>query len=157
MRFPGFERKRDAPPDSPSAAWWPATDEGFDLRFIVITADEEFYLKLGQIAGSCDWKIARVASIDEAEALIRNKPAPLVVYEGDSGDGNWRSGLRRLNELPTHPCVLLASSVSDDNLLREVIRNHGYDILPKSAPKENLIRCLNFAWFWALAWGRGRP
>jgi len=134
-----------------------SADDDRILRFLVITADEEFYLKLRQIALSCQWKIARAVSIGEAEILIRNEPVPLVVYESDSGTGDWQSGLRRLNELSRHPCVLLASAVSDDNLLREVVRNHGYDILPKSAPPENVIRCLNFAWFWALAWGRGRP
>lgn len=125
------------------------------LRFVVITADDEFYGRLEQIASSCRWLIARAASIEDAVAPIGDSPTPLIVYESMPGDGDWQSGLRRLNELPAHPCVLLASRVSDDNLLREVVRNHGYDILPKAATSEKLIRCLNFAWL-ALAWGRGR-
>jgi hypothetical protein len=59
--------------------------------------------------------------------------------------------LKNMNDLPAHPSVLLASRVADDYLLQEVVRNHGYDLLPKSAPSEKLIHCINFAWFWARA------
>ncbi len=47
--------------------------------------------------------------------------------------------MKRLNNLPARPCVLLASRVADDYLLQEVVRNHGYDLLPKSAPSAKLI------------------
>jgi hypothetical protein len=149
MRIPGFERKGKTPRDNPDpvAGSRLAADDDLILRFIVITADEEFYLSLEQIAGTCEWRIWRAVSIDEAEALIKAKPSAMVVYDRDSNDGNWRCALRRLNESSGKPCVLLASRVADDYLLQEVVRNHGYDILPKSAPKEKLIRCLKFAWF----------
>src|SRR6185503_18765458 len=71
--------------------------------------------------------------------------------DSDSTDGNWRDALKNMNDLPAHPSVLLASRVADDYLLQEVVRNHGYDLLPKSAPSEKLIHCINFAWFWARA------
>jgi hypothetical protein len=135
----------------------PAIGDELILRLIVIACDDEFYLRLRQIAGACQWRIARASSVEEAALLIADAiPTPLVVYEGRPDDREWRFALRRLHELPDQPCVLLASSVADDNLLREVVRNHGYDVLPKSAPRENLIRCLDFAWFWALSTGRGR-
>ncbi len=126
------------------------------LRFTVITPDDDFYQRLQQIAGGCQWQIARAVSLDEAERLLLENPTPLVIYEEGSAANSWQSALRRLHDSATHPCVLLASGVSDDNLLREVVGNHGYDVLPKSATREKIIRCLNFAWLWALAWGRGR-
>jgi hypothetical protein len=130
-----------------------ATDE---LSVVVITGDEAFYARLRRIADDRRWRLARAQSIEEAEMLIGRKPTPLVVYEGEAGNGNWRFALRRLNDLPPHPCVLLASAVADENLLREVLRNSGYDILPKAASGENLARALNFAWFWALTWEHSR-
>jgi hypothetical protein len=134
----------------------PATDDELVLSLVVISADEEFYARLRRIAGECGWNLERATTIEAAETMVARKPTPLVVYEGDSDRGNWRFAVRRLNDLPPHPCVLLASSVSDENLLREVVRNNGYDILPKAASTEKLIRSLNFAWFWALSWERGR-
>jgi DNA-binding NarL/FixJ family response regulator len=136
--------------------WRPATDDELVLSAVVITGDETFYTRLRRIADERRWRLARAESIEETEMLIGRKPTPLVVYESDSGNGNWRFALRRLNDLPPHPCVLLASAVADENLLREVMRNSGYDILPKAASSEKLVRALNFAWFWALSWERGR-
>jgi DNA-binding NarL/FixJ family response regulator len=136
--------------------WRPATDDELVLSAVVITGDETFYSRLRRIADDCRWRLVRAESIEEAEMLIGRKPTPLVVYEGDAGNGNWRFALRRLTDLPPHPCVLLASAVADENLLREVMRNSGYDILPKAASSERLVRALNFAWFWALSWERGR-
>jgi hypothetical protein len=52
MRLRGFalkpETSRDVPQTGDSQA---AADDDVTLRFIVLTADEEFYLRLQQIAG----------------------------------------------------------------------------------------------------------
>jgi DNA-binding NtrC family response regulator len=148
MRLPGFARRprtsRDIPQTGESRR---AAGDELILRFIVITADEEFYLRLQRIAGAFEWQIGRAASLAEAETLIQARPTPMVVWDRDSSDGNWRCALRRLNESPAQPCVLLASQVADGYLWQEIVRNHGYDILPKPAPSERLIRCLKFAWF----------
>jgi hypothetical protein len=160
MRLPGFGRKpatlRDIPATVKSqlAKGEDAKGEDKILRFIVITEDEEFYLRLKQIASTCEWRIARATSLDEAEPLIKAEPTPMVVYDRDLDDGNWRYALRRLNESPAQPCVLLASQVADDYLWQEIVRNHGYDILPKPAPSEKVIGCLKFAWFSARVNGR---
>jgi hypothetical protein len=152
MRLPGFGRKHGASQvTAGTAESRVAADDDLIVRLIVITADEDFYLRLQQIAGTSDWRIGRALSTDEAETLISAKPTPIVVYDSDSDGGNWRGALRSLNGLPTRPCVLLASRVADDYLLQEVVRNHGYDLLPKSAPSEKVIHRLEFAWFWARA------
>jgi DNA-binding NtrC family response regulator len=132
-------------------AWRRGTGDELVLSLVAITEDEEFYCRLRGIAGSCQWRIVRARSIEEAETAILQKPTPLVVYESDPNDAKWRFALRRLSELTPHPCVLLASAVADENLLRDVVRNNGYDILPKSVSREKTIRVLTFAWFWALA------
>jgi hypothetical protein len=148
MWLPGFARRPKTSRDNPQRRISQlAADDDPILGFIVITPDEEFYVRLQQIAGTCEWRIGRAASLDEAETLIKAKPTPMVVYDRDSSDGNWRWALRRLNESAAKPCVLLASQVADDYLCQEIVRNHGYDILPKPAPSEKLIRCLKFAWF----------
>ena len=150
MRLPGFGRKHGVP-HAAAQTVEPrvAQDSDSIVRFIVITADEEFYLRLHQIADTNEWRIGRASSTGEAEKLILAKPTPIVILDSDSNDGNWRDALRNLNVLEGQPCVLLASRVADDYLLQEVVRNHGYDLLPKSAASEKLIHRLKFAWFWA--------
>ena len=150
MRLPGFRRKHGVPQATArTVESRVAQDYDSIVRFIVITADEDFYLRLHQIADTNDWPIGRALSTDEAAKLILVKPTPIVILDSDSNDGNWRDALRGLNDLPVQPCVLLASRVADDYLLQEVVRNHGYDLLPKSAASEKLIHRLKFAWFWA--------
>jgi DNA-binding NtrC family response regulator len=152
MRLPGFGRKHGASPVSaPTAGTRVAADNDLIVHFAVITADDDFYLRLEQIATAYQWRIKRALSADEAQALIRTQPTPIVIYDGDSNGGNWRDAFRDMKDLPAHPCVLLASRIADDYLLQEVLRNHGYDLLPKSAPNEKLIHCLKFAWSWARA------
>lgn len=152
MRLPGFGRKHGASPiDARTVESRVAADDDLTVRFIVITADEDFYLRLQQIAGTYDWRIGRALSADEARALISAQPTPIVIYDSDSNGGNWRGAFKSMSDLPAHPCVLLASRVADDYLLQEVVRNHGYDLFPKSAPSEKLIHCLKFAWSWARA------
>ncbi len=150
MRLPSFGRKHRVPQTTARTVEARAVaDDDLIVRFIVITADEDFYLRLQQIAATYDWRIGRALSSDEAEKLICAKPTPIVIYDSDSNGGNWRGALRSMNDLPVRPCVLLASRVADEYLLQEVVRNHGYDLLPKSAPSEKLIHRLKFAWFWA--------
>jgi len=138
MRLPVFARK---PLES-----GPSPDD--PLSLVVITRDEPFYTRLQNIATACKWRIARAQSVDDVHRQISGAPAPIVVYERDWDDGDWRAGLSRLHQTGAKPCILLASRVADEYLWQEVVRNHGYDILPKTAHDEKLIRVLKFAWFW---------
>ena len=152
MRLPGFGRKHEAPPaDAQTVKSRVAADDDFIVHFVVITADEEFYLRLREIADAYQWRIGRSPSPDGAQTLMSAQPTPIVIYDGDLNAGNWRHAFKDMKDSPAHPCVLLASRVADDYLLQEVLRNHGYDLLPKSAPNEKLIHCLKFAWSWARA------
>jgi hypothetical protein len=140
MRLPVFARKMlsHAPP---------ASDDG-SVRLVVLTQDEPFYKRLHNIATACEWRIGRAQSLEEVETQIVSDPGSIVVYERDWDGGDWRSALGKLYEIPVHPCILLASRVADEYLWREVVRNHGFDILPVAAPDEKLIRVLKFAWTW---------
>ncbi len=73
---------------------------------------------------------------------------PLVIYDGDSDDGNWKDALGRIRSGEGAPCVLLASRVRDQYLWNEVVRCGGFDVLTKNAGRERLTRTLRFAWFW---------
>jgi hypothetical protein len=156
MRFPGFERKQEIShgDHKPSRAE-PTPNDDLALSLIVVTPDEKFHLTLYEIARACDWRITRVASVDEVGMLVWAKPTPMVIYDRDSTDEEWHDAVRRLGELPAQPCVLLASQVADSYLLAEVVRNHGYDILAKSVTAEKLTQCLRFAWSWARSRARG--
>jgi DNA-binding response OmpR family regulator len=118
------------------------------VRFLVITADGHFHSLLHDIATASEWTILRVPTVEEALALLRRECVPLVIYDWDGPDSDWRDALDRLTALRPESCTMLASKVADEYLQREVVRHHGYDVLPRSGNREQLMRALQFAWFW---------
>ena len=73
---------------------------------------------------------------------------PVVVYDCRAGEEDWRNALDVLCESPGRPCVLLVSSVVDENFRDDVVRNHGYDVFSRRADEDEIARTINSAWFW---------
>lgn len=117
---------------------------------LVITRDSDLYSRIREIVSAWNWRIclrpepfARpVSGPNIAESF------PIVVYDNDSGADNWKEVLARLRATEGDPCILLVSRVFDPYLWNEVIRCGGFDVIAKSAEREQLIRTLRFAWFW---------
>jgi len=122
--------------------------DGSAVRLLAITTDDAFYSFLLDSATSCGWEIRRAAALPEAIDLIRSFSVPLVILDSPDNGQDWRRDLRRLCTGSCHPCVLLASGVVDDNLRGEVLRHRGYDVLPRFGDREQIIRLIQFAWFW---------
>lgn len=126
------------------------TQDGADereIRVLVITSDAEYYANLQNIASRRGWTICRNATVEEGIAAVREAPFLIVVYDSNAPNSDWQRAFQRLNALQTPLCILLASRVGDPYLWQEVIRSGGFDLLPRSAPEEDLIRTLRFAWF----------
>ena len=119
-----------------------------DLFIVAMTADDDFYGTLTEIALSCGWILKRAGSVADVEAMMKAHPVSLVVYEPESQDARWSQVFERISSAQGRPCLLLASRAADQYLRQEVIRHRGYDVLPKFAPREQMIRSLRFAWFW---------
>jgi DNA-binding NtrC family response regulator len=119
------------------------------VELLVITRDAELYERIRDIASPWKWTI-REAS--EAPAIpvcfSQSTPIRIVVYDGDTIDGDWKDALTRIKLWDKQPCVLLASRVADPYLCDEVVRCGGYDVIAKSAAREQLVGTLRFAWFW---------
>ena len=118
------------------------------IRLLAITTDDRFYSGLEEIASSSGWQIRRATTIDDSLKSLNSHPIPLVLFDWNDDGANWRGALERLSAAANHPCVLLASRVVDDNLRQEVIRFRGYDVLARSASRDQIVRSIEFAWFW---------
>jgi DNA-binding NtrC family response regulator len=103
---------------------------------------------LREIAASYGWKISIVDSSSLAMPLLQEQPTPLVICDGDLADEDWREVVGKIAALPQAVCVLLASRVVDDYLWRQVIQNHGYDVVAKPFQRELLRQAVMFAWSW---------
>jgi len=118
------------------------------VRVVVITADDRFHSFVRDIAATGEWTVFRALTIEQALAILRSESVPLVIYDGDTADTHWREAIERLTKSQPGLCVMLASTVADEYLRSEVLRHRGYDILPRSADREQMVRALQFAWFW---------
>jgi DNA-binding NtrC family response regulator len=126
----------------------PLDGENGTVRLLTVSRDAAFCANLRETAASCGWEIRQAGTVEEAIRILMFDPIPLIVYDWNSEDDDWQAALERLNRAGIGASILLASRVADRYLWQEVIRLGGYDLLPRSASKEELIRTLRFAWFW---------
>ena len=120
------------------------------IQLLLVTRDDRFYCYMQDIATSNGWDLHRAAGVQEAAEVIRSQSTPLVLYDWDGVEVDWRDDLRHLTGLRETPCILLASPVVDENLREEVMRCHGYDVVSRSADRQELARSVSFAWFWTI-------
>jgi DNA-binding response OmpR family regulator len=138
LRFPRFKASHSS--DVHAAA--------SPVRILAITSDDRFYASLLDVGASRGWEVRRGSTIQEGLDTVRSLHMPLVILDWDESAHDWRHGLERIWAAPNHPCVLLASRVMDDNLRQEVQRHHGYDVLPRTGDRDQIVRTVEFAWFW---------
>lgn len=118
------------------------------VRLLAITASDGFYARLVDIASSCGWEIRRASTVQEGLAIVHSLAMPLILFDWDENGDDWRHGFNRLGSAPNHPCIVLTSRFTDDNLRQEVMRLRGYDVLGRSSDREEIVRTVEFAWFW---------
>jgi len=82
--------------------------------------------------------------VDAWEAMNRLN-SPVVLYDRDWPNAEWRTTVQALASSPHRSCVILASRVADDYLWQELIRCGGYDLLAKPFRAEDVARALKLA------------
>jgi DNA-binding NtrC family response regulator len=71
--------------------------------------------------------------------------SPLILYDRDWPNGEWRTAVQTFASSPRRSCVILASRVADDYLWQELIRCGGYDLLAKPFRPDDVARSLKLA------------
>jgi hypothetical protein len=113
---------------------------------MAITTDPTFGASMREVASSCGWRFWEARTVEDALPLLLTEPIPLVVYDGQQGDA-WQPAFGDLRRLDSERCLLLASTAADPYLWQEVIRLGGFDLLSRSASRDEMARKLMFAWF----------
>jgi hypothetical protein len=82
--------------------------------------------------------------VDAWEAVNRLS-SPVILYDRDWPNAEWRTTVQALASSPHRSCVILASRVADDYLWQELIRCGGYDLLAKPFRADDVARALKLA------------
>jgi DNA-binding NtrC family response regulator len=91
-------------------------------------------------------------SCSEAWTIANQLEAPVILCDRDLPGTEWRDVMQILASAHQHPSVILTSRVVDDYLWQEVIRNGGYDVLPKPLREDEVVRSVRLAWsYWSSA------
>jgi len=122
-------------------------DEPDQVRLLAITRGADEKAALARIAADLQWKLSIAESADEAVQLLGDEPLPLVICDRDL-PGDWRQTVACIANRRDVLCVVLASSVIDDYLWDEVIKQRGYDVVSKPFEADQLRRAVTFAWSW---------
>ena len=81
----------------------------------------------------------------EAWDAMSRLNAPVILYDRDWPNAEWRSTVQAFAASLQRSCVILVSRVADDYLWQELIRCGGYDLLPKPFHADEVRRALRLA------------
>ncbi len=98
------------------------------------------------------WEIHFATSREEARDSVSRLHAPVMLFDRDWPNEEWRTAVQSFASSPHRSCVILASRVADDYLWQELIRCGGYDLLAKPLRAGEVSRALKLALsFWTTA------
>jgi DNA-binding NtrC family response regulator len=96
------------------------------------------------------WDVLNVQSFPEALRLLAAERVPIVLFDRDLPNTDWRAILTAMAKSSPDTCILLTSRVCDDYLWKEVVRCGGYDVIPKPLTELTVEHTLQKAWaYWS--------
>lgn len=103
------------------------------------------------------WEMHFAESRVEAWDAMTRLSSPLVLYDRDWPDAEWRTSVQTFASSLQRPCVILTSRVADEYLWQELIRCGGHDLLAKPLRVEDVTRALKLALsYWRNARGTAK-
>ncbi len=120
--------------------------EASQFHILTVTADIGFYSGVLSATRSCGWNAEWARSLKRALEICRSRLTPIVIYDRNLPDVDWRRALEQLSGATYDARILVAAPDVDEDLWRMVLHRHGYDVLARSASAEQLERELRFAW-----------
>jgi len=91
-------------------------------------------------AQAIGWKLKLLETVDQALSVAASEAVALIIVDRDLSEHDWRTSVQSLANTVSTPCVLLASSVVDPYLFQELVKNGGFDVIPKPIESKELAR-----------------
>ena len=101
------------------------------------------------IASKSRWRLYFARDSREAERHLQEEPIGIILCDRDLPGMDWRDQIGSLLRSTPRSCIILVSGVNDEYLWEEVIRNGGYDVLPKPLQETQVVLAVTGAsWYW---------
>jgi CheY-like chemotaxis protein len=135
----------------------PARDFGSEAGprtpVIALAASEPDRAILTAVSCRGPWDVHFASSRVQAWEIVHRFGSPVVLYDRDWPNAEWRTTVHTFASCPQRPCVILMSRVADDYLWQELIRCGGNDLLAKPLRADDVNRALKLA---SSYWHSGR-
>jgi DNA-binding NtrC family response regulator len=121
---------------------------------IVALLDERDRAIVRELSSSRRWDVSFADACSDALALIGQTKAQMLFLDRDLGGSDWRESMSAFASSPNKICIVLVSRVVDAYLWNEVVRNGGYDVLPKPLRADDVSRAVGLAFsYWSSSAG----
>ncbi|HEX5226745.1 MAG TPA: hypothetical protein VFW44_03510 [Bryobacteraceae bacterium] len=81
----------------------------------------------------------------EAWDAMTRLSSPVILYDRDWPNAEWRSTVHTFATSEQRPCVIMTSRVADEYLWQELIRWGGHDLVAKPLRADDVARALKLA------------
>jgi FixJ family two-component response regulator len=116
---------------------------------IVALLDERDGAVVRELSNSRHWEASFAATCPDVLALIGQTKAQILFMDRDLGGSDWRETMSAFVSPSNKICIMLVSRVVDTYLWNEVVRNGGYDVLPKPLRADDVSRAVSLAFsYW---------
>jgi len=113
---------------------------------LAIVPDGQDRLLLQTIASEAGWIVSfSGTTLDILSGRLADVP-PIVIYDRDFFPNNWREAVAALSKVLPRPYVILLAANLDNNLLDELQRLGGSDILRKPARRDDIAEAVKTGW-----------
>lgn len=114
-------------------------------HIVALVVNEQERNLLTSLSNREQWDLHLVPSCADAWMAANRWNAPVILYDRDWPDAEWRTAVQNLASSSQRACVILTSRVVDDYLRDELIRQGGYDVLAKPLRADDVVRLIKLA------------
>jgi DNA-binding NtrC family response regulator len=115
-------------------------------RALAIVAPGPARDALQAIFDDAGWVLKIADTLQSALVCQAEGPFPIVLYEREPCEHDWRAAVSLLSKLSPRPCVILLSGSCDRNLWDELGRYGGSDILRTPVDRDAVMRAVKSGW-----------
>ena len=115
------------------------------LTVVALVVNEQDRYVLARLFGEEPLRVRFAESLEETCSVVNQLTAPVVLLDRDWPGTDWKTAVWRLAACPHRACVVLVSGVADAYLWQEVIRQGGYDVVPKPLRPDKVQRIVRLA------------
>jgi len=113
---------------------------------LMITSRPEDDAELKELLHDSQWELETLPRIEDAATALKAAAVPLVLFDGNTADAEWREKMKALIQSRRNACVILLTNVSDQYLWEEVVWHGGFDLLTRPFRREQVLSTLLFAY-----------